>query len=172
MDAGTNSGTDSATTSGTAAGPGRTRDELSWIEVLDRAECWRRLASQPVGRIAFVDAGMPHVLPVNFAVDDDTILFRTSSLFARTPLPAPVSFEVDQYSPDTATGWSIVAHGPLTRVVDPDHVAACERSGLVGWAPGERNHWFRIRPSRITGRVVGRRRRNDGQGFLPYMPPD
>jgi nitroimidazol reductase NimA-like FMN-containing flavoprotein (pyridoxamine 5'-phosphate oxidase superfamily) len=148
------------------------RDELRWIEVLDQSDCWRRLAPQPVGRIAFIDAGEPHLLPVNFAVQSGAVVFRTSSLFATTTTPAPVAFEVDQYSPDTRTGWSIVVRGSLTRVVDAADVAGCAQTELLGWAPGDRDHWFRILPSRITGRVIGRRLRGHDCGYLPYMPPD
>ena len=148
------------------------RDDLSWIEVLDGADCWRRLASQPVGRVAFVDDGLPRVLPINYAVDDNTLLLRTSSLFANIVTPVPVAFETDHYEPDSRTGWSVVVRGSLERVGNRDEIEHCERTGLVGWAPGERNHWFRIVPGRVTGRAIGRRRHAHDEGFLPYMPPD
>jgi nitroimidazol reductase NimA-like FMN-containing flavoprotein (pyridoxamine 5'-phosphate oxidase superfamily) len=148
------------------------RDDLSWIEVLDSADCWGRLASQPVGRVAFIEDGLPRVLPINYAVDGNTLVFRTSSLFADTVTPVPISFETDHYELDSRTGWSVVVRGSLERVVDADDTERCERTGLLGWAPGERNHWFRIAPNRVTGRAIGRRRHAHDEGFLPYMPSD
>lgn len=135
-----------------------TGDELRWIEVLDVADCWRRLASQPIGRVAFIDADVPHVLPVNYAVDDGSLVFRTSSLFADVDAPVPIAFETDQSEPESRTGWSVVVRGSLARVVDADDIERYERAGLSGWAPGERNLWFRIVPRRVTGRAIGRRR--------------
>ena len=134
------------------------RDDLSWIEVLDGADCWRRLASQPVGRVAFIDDGHPRVLPINHAVDGNTLVFRTSSLFADTAAPVPIAFETDEYDAQSRTGWSVVVRGVLDPVVDRGEIERCERTGLLGWAPGERNHWFRIVPDRVTGRAIGRRR--------------
>lgn len=142
------------------------RDDLSWIEVLDVADCWRRLATQPVGRVAFIDDEVPRVLPINHAVDGQTVVFRTSSMFAGTATPVPIAFEVDQYEAESRTGWSVVVRGSLQRVVDPDETERCERTGLQGWAPGERDHWFRIAPSRVTGRAIGRRRAERG-GVAP-----
>src|SRR6266508_4316639 len=48
------------------------------LDELDRDECFRLLASVPVGRIAVCGPGQaPLVVPVNFALDGDVIVFRT-----------------------------------------------------------------------------------------------
>jgi len=147
-------------------------DELSWIVVLDSADCWNRVAQEPVSRIAFITDGHPQVLPINHAVDDQTIVFRTSSLFNWLSAPLPVALEVDHYDRESTTGWSVVLNGRLTPITDRDEIGSCEHLGLRAWAPGDRNSWFRIVPSMISGRVIGRRRRADDGSFLPYMPPD
>lgn len=152
--------------------PDSLTDELSWIVVLDSANCWNRVAEEPVSRIAFITDGHPQVLPINHAVDDQTVVFRTSSLFNWLSVPLPVALEVDHYDSESATGWSVVLNGLLTPITDRDEIGSCERLGLRAWAPGERNSWFRIVPSMISGRVIGRRRRADDGSFLPYMPPD
>ena len=41
------------------------------------AECWELLATQRVGRVEFLVGHYPLVFPVNYAVDDKTILYRT-----------------------------------------------------------------------------------------------
>ena len=43
------------------------------------AECWELLATQPVGRVAVIVGHYPVVFPVNYAVDDKTIVYRTGA---------------------------------------------------------------------------------------------
>jgi len=52
------------------------RTDLDWsgLEILSDAECHEHLAMGAVGRIGFVDEGSPVILPVNHAVDGDTIV--------------------------------------------------------------------------------------------------
>ncbi len=147
-------------------------DELSWIAVLDQADCWSRVTQEPVGRIGFMTYGHPQVLPINHAVDGQTIVFRTSTLFHWLSVPLPVALEVDQYDRDSATGWSVVVHGRLRPIHASHEIDACEQLGLTAWAPGDRNSWFRIVPSRISGRIIGRKQRADDGSFLPSMSPD
>ena len=45
--------------------------------VIPRAECLRLLAGQTVGRLGFVVHGRPMVLPVNYVLVGDLIVFRT-----------------------------------------------------------------------------------------------
>ena len=52
-------------------------DSRSGFEVLERRECLRLLAGEVVGRVGVVEAGSPLVLPVNFGLDGDIILFLT-----------------------------------------------------------------------------------------------
>lgn len=152
--------------------PDISSNELAWIAVLDQADCWNRVAQEPVSRIAFVIYGHPEVLPINHAVDGQSIVFRTSSLFSWLTAAVPIALEVDRYDKQSSTGWSVVVHGRLVPIQGDDEIDACERLGLTAWAPGERNSWFRIVPSRITGRLIGRHRRTADGSFLPYMPPD
>ncbi len=54
-----------------------TVDRRTGLEVLERHECLRLLASQPVGRVAVVVDAWPMIFPVNYALDGDSIVFRT-----------------------------------------------------------------------------------------------
>jgi Pyridoxamine 5'-phosphate oxidase len=56
-----------------------TVDSRTGLEVLDRDECLRLLASQPVGRVAVVVDGSPMIFPVNYALDGESIVFRSDA---------------------------------------------------------------------------------------------
>ena len=53
---------------------------------LDRAESLRLLAAKKVGRLGFLHEGAPMIMPMNFALDDERIIFRT---LAHGPQPGP-----------------------------------------------------------------------------------
>src|SRR5215218_3718189 len=57
-------------------GEGRRVREVRWQE-LTKQECFELLAGQHLGRVVLVDDRGPLALPVNFVVDDYTVLFRT-----------------------------------------------------------------------------------------------
>lgn len=132
------------------------------LEVLSREECLQLLRTASLGRIGVSVGALPMVLPVNFRLVGDRIVFRTgrgTKLDAAVE-NAVVAFEVDDMDPMSHTGWSVVATGLASEVTDPAEVTALEAAGLPHWAKG------------IDGRVVavsmdllsGRRLR---QGVLP-----
>jgi nitroimidazol reductase NimA-like FMN-containing flavoprotein (pyridoxamine 5'-phosphate oxidase superfamily) len=127
------------------------------LESLPAAEAWRLLRSVPVGRVAFVVAGWPVVLPVNFAVDGDAIVFRTGPGAKLAAVGGGrVAFEADAADSTYRAGWSVLAFGIADEVVDPAEVARLEGLPVRPWAGGERSHWVRIRVVRISGRRVPR----------------
>jgi uncharacterized protein len=71
------------------------------------------LARAEVGRLAVAVHGDPEIFPVNFVIDNRTVLFRTAegTKLASIAVSARVAFEVDGF--DTATGeaWSFVVRG-------------------------------------------------------------
>ena len=148
-------------------------DDIVWMSELDVSTCWRLVEQQPVGRVAFIRAGRPVILPVNHATDDETVVFRTARDSPLDELTArqPVAFEVDVAAADRQTGWSVLIAGEAERVDAP----AQRRIGAPGpqpWAPGDRDEWIRIVPSTVTGRAISRRRRQPDGTLLPYMPAD
>ena len=48
------------------------------VRKLDRDACWEFLRGHEFGRLAFHLAGEVHITPINYAVDGQTLLFRTS----------------------------------------------------------------------------------------------
>ncbi|MFJ5551791.1 helix-turn-helix domain-containing protein [Streptomyces sp. NPDC093225] len=123
---------------------------------LDEAESRSLLGTHGVGRVAVFTAEGPAILPVNYVVAGADIAFRTSG----DAVPAraagtEVAFEVDRIDEVAATGWSVLAVGELRGVTDADELRrlnAAARS--VPWAGGERAHWMRLTPVRLTGRRI------------------
>jgi len=52
-------------------------DGRTWLELIPPAECWKLLSGTPVGRVGVLVDSAPEIYPVNFVVDEETIVFRT-----------------------------------------------------------------------------------------------
>jgi nitroimidazol reductase NimA-like FMN-containing flavoprotein (pyridoxamine 5'-phosphate oxidase superfamily) len=134
------------------------------MEDLDEAECMRLLALGVIGRLAFVGRYDLTVLPVNYRLVDGAILFRTAqdSLTGedlRTGIAHAdfkVAFEVDDISEATRDGWSVLVQGPAHHMDSPAEREAALAAGVVTWPPGEKDHFIRITPERVTGRRIRR----------------
>lgn len=113
------------------------------------------LRTQPVGRLAYVVDDEPQVIPLNYAVHQGTVIFRTSygELLDRIHR-LPVVFEVDHVDPMKHTGWSVIVHGRAEEIARADELEAVRELPLRPWAPGDRDHYVRIESTRITGRVI------------------
>jgi nitroimidazol reductase NimA-like FMN-containing flavoprotein (pyridoxamine 5'-phosphate oxidase superfamily) len=112
------------------------------------------LASVPVGRVAFVEAGEPIVLPVNHTVVGHRVAFRTTqgALLHEALMDRSVAFEVDDFVPERRAGWSVLVRGRATLADDE-----AELDGLVldAWADSvERNDWVVILADEISGRRI------------------
>jgi nitroimidazol reductase NimA-like FMN-containing flavoprotein (pyridoxamine 5'-phosphate oxidase superfamily) len=136
----------------------RSADPRTGIEMLDREECLRLLATQEVGRVAVVDHGQPHVMPVNYVLDGDAVVFRTA---AGTKLAgatgSQVAFEVDETDRARRSAWSVVVHGLAQEVTAYDAPALVDRIAAIElhpWAEFDKPHVLRIAPHTITGRRV------------------
>lgn len=124
------------------------------LEVLGREECLRLLRSATIGRVGTTIGALPTVLPVNFRVVDDRIVFRTT---VGTKLDAAatnsvVAFEVDAIDPLNHGGWSVVVTGIAREVTDPSELAALSAANIPFWAPTSDGHVVAIRTEMISGR--------------------
>lgn len=123
--------------------------------VLTRDECYDRLRSARVGRIAFVSHGDPVILPVNHALDGESVVFRTApgSKLLAGDSELRVAFEVDGFDADRRTGWSVLVRGTASTVEDAGEVKRLNRIGVWPWADlVERSYWIRIASYSVTGR--------------------
>src|SRR5262245_61685382 len=127
------------------------------LRELSPAECGNLIAAGGVGRIATSTDDGPVILPVNFIVHTETVVFRTPAhgLIGRIGTASEIAFEVDRLDGQMREGWSVLLVGAMERVEDPDEAAAVVASAdLEPWVGGVRNLVVRIRPRRVTGRRV------------------
>lgn len=129
------------------------------LVVLDEDACLERLASVPIGRVAFPLAGHILVLPVTFAVDGRTgIVFRTgrgSKLVSAERDVTDVAFEADEFDLTTRSGWSVLVRGRLDEVLEMIEIARLRSLPLEPWADQvSRPHWLRIGIERLSGREI------------------
>ena len=146
-----------------------TGQERADVEILERAECLALLATAPVGRVAVpVPGEAPLVVPVNFLLVGERVLFRTDygTVFRRAVLAEqPVSFQVDEIDVATRTGWSVLVAGQASEVGEWE----ASSLKLQPWAAGGKDHWVQLEAGSVTGRrlalpeVAGGR---DGAGYL------
>ena len=131
-------------------------DARTGMEVLDRSQCLDALRTVPVGRVVMVVGGSPFVVPVNFCVDGESVVFRTEDgTKLRAAGRGSVAFEADAYDAAARTGWSVVVHGDAHEI-DPPAATADGTPAFdpEPWARGEKAHWVRIDATSITGRRV------------------
>jgi nitroimidazol reductase NimA-like FMN-containing flavoprotein (pyridoxamine 5'-phosphate oxidase superfamily) len=127
------------------------------LEEVDREACLALLRTQSVGRLAVADHGYypPHIVPVNFELDGDAVVFRSDDgLKFRLSVLAEhsVSFEVDWIDPAGRLAWSVVVQGRAQLLTAEEIEQLPYGRWLQPWAPGERTSWVRIVPYAITGR--------------------
>lgn len=124
------------------------------LELVGVPECWSLLETQSVGRLAVAIRNRPDIFPINYLVDDETIVFRTNPgmKLAAAIGGESVAFEVDVYDPGTGAGWSVVVTGEAVQVKTLDELLRVEELPLEPAAPGQKNRWVRIHPLSVTGR--------------------
>lgn len=124
------------------------------LEVLEREECMRLLATATLGRIGLTSGALPTVLPVNFRVLGDRIFIRTgrgTKLEAATDR-AVVAFEVDDFDGIEHSGWSVVVTGVAAEITDRDEVARLGDIGVPRWAPTGEDRLVSITTELVSGR--------------------
>jgi len=130
---------------------------------LSVAECRDLLETDTVGRIAFTTPRGPRIVPVNYALAGDVLMFRTrpySELATYAP-GTQVAFEIDHLDAERKRGWSVVAHGLCQLDDQPEpgpHAADPEP-----WAGEDRPLRLRLAWRGLSGRRVG-------SSFWPYPP--
>lgn len=127
------------------------------MDDLSREESLKLLGSQSLGRLAVADHGYypPHIVPVNFILDGESVLFRSDDglKFKLSVLSEhSVSFEADSVEPSGQMGWSVVVQGRAELLTDEEAHAVTLGAWLRPLAPGAKEQWVRIVPYTITGR--------------------
>ena len=119
-------------------------------------QCWDRLATHGIGRVGLSTHAGPAIIPVNYTVDNRTIVLRTASdSMTASVLDTEVAFEVDHLDEHLSEGWSVLIVGNAERVSDPETVLRlADAPGAIPWAGGRRDLVIRIIPTQVTGRRV------------------
>ncbi|MFI6409567.1 helix-turn-helix domain-containing protein [Streptomyces sp. NPDC050548] len=136
-------------------GPEQADRHAEFVE-LSTQECRTLLSTHGVGRVAIPVEDGPVIVPVNYSVVDDLIVFRTDpgSVTSRAP-GCRVAFEVDRIDDAFSTGWSVLVRGRATAVTEPDAVRRLtELAYSSPWAGGQRELWVSVRPDAMTGRRI------------------
>jgi nitroimidazol reductase NimA-like FMN-containing flavoprotein (pyridoxamine 5'-phosphate oxidase superfamily) len=123
---------------------------------LSDTECWDKLGTHGVGRIAVpVQQKGPDVLPVNYLVDEGTVVYRTAPGGPAEPAAGEgVSFQVDQIDDHFDHGWSVLLTGTAEPVEGGEEADRLAERAPEPWAGGERPVWVRVRPKSVTGRRI------------------
>ncbi|MFC9496618.1 MULTISPECIES: pyridoxamine 5'-phosphate oxidase family protein [unclassified Streptomyces] len=140
-------------------GMGRAARHPELIE-LSVEECWARLSTHGVGRVAVDGPAGPFVVPLNYSVVDGMIAYRTApDATPATAVGTHVAFEVDQIDEALSQGWSVLLQGPARAVSDADTVRRLNALAYSEpWAGGERDMWVCIDPDSVSGRRIVVRR--------------
>ncbi|MET0766369.1 MAG: pyridoxamine 5'-phosphate oxidase family protein [Aeromicrobium sp.] len=128
------------------------------FRVLPEDECFKLLSSTTVGRVAFANADGLQLIPLNFAIIDSEIYFRTATdsvLDALAQGHDEVAFGVDYHSELYRDGWNVTVKGATSRVADPDlYERVMSWSKLHPWAGGSRGVVIHLAPRSVEGRQV------------------
>lgn len=130
------------------------KNNVPEAEILDPEECWTLLAETTVGRLAVIVDGHPDVFPVNFTVEDQTLIFRTGGGTKQRAIQSDstVALEADAVSAQFGLAWSVVVKGKAVET-QPTGAALDEiRRGLFPWQGVGQEHLVRIVPESVTGR--------------------
>jgi nitroimidazol reductase NimA-like FMN-containing flavoprotein (pyridoxamine 5'-phosphate oxidase superfamily) len=122
------------------------------VSILPESECWSLLASTALGRLVTSVGDQPEIFPVNFVVQDRTVLFRTAegTKLVSAAINHHVLFEADDH--DVAEGWSVIVKGIARMLHTDDDIAKAERAQLLPWTAIRKQHYVRVLPVQITGR--------------------
>ena len=112
------------------------------VIVLTEEECWKLLRLETVGRLVTHVGDVVDIVPLNFVVDDGSLMFRTAagSKLAGLTVNSSVALEVDRFTEER--GWSVVVHGR----------AAAERLPLTPLVSTVKPTFVRIHVDSVRGR--------------------
>lgn len=124
------------------------------VENLSESRCWELLRHAEIGRLAVWVQDHPEIFPLNFAVDQGALVFRTAegTKVAAALGESAVALEIDGPSADADTAWSVVVKGRAQQITDTAGLMDTLRLPLFPWQGGEKGKFVRIVPTEVTGR--------------------
>jgi nitroimidazol reductase NimA-like FMN-containing flavoprotein (pyridoxamine 5'-phosphate oxidase superfamily) len=126
-------------------------NEQQVVAALAEDEAWEFLRRHQFGRLAYHLVGEVHIVPLNYAVSQRYVLFRTApgSKLLGIVMNENVAFEVDRVDDDNAT--SVVVRGVASLLRD---TAADRADALLvpSWVPTDKDEIVAIDVREISGR--------------------
>tara|TARA_Y100000385_G_scaffold194364_1_gene201201 strand:- start:18 stop:560 length:543 start_codon:yes stop_codon:yes gene_type:complete len=122
-------------------------------EVLDTTACWALLGDADVGRLAVDNGGRPDIFPINFVIDNQSIVFRSGpgTKLAASALMHYVAFEIDGYEPSDRIAWSVVVKGRANQIERMQDVYNAQDLPLFPWIVSDKPDFVRITVDKVTG---------------------
>jgi uncharacterized protein len=129
-------------------------DPSEGMTILEPNACWALLRTADVGRLAVSITDHPDIFPINFVVDQGTVVFRTAegTKLAASVLGVAVAFEVDGYDADAGDAWSVVIKGRAEEINRMYELFDAAELPLFPWHAAPKQCFVRIVPLEITGR--------------------
>ena len=122
------------------------------VTVLSVEQCWELLREAEFGRLAYRLSDEINLVPVNFAVDGDRLLFRTAEgdKLLGVVMHPDVVFEIDDY--DESHAHSVIVRGTARRL-EEDEEHRADEIGLRPWLTDLKYNVVEIRPTSLSGRA-------------------
>ncbi|WP_157559094.1 pyridoxamine 5'-phosphate oxidase family protein [Nocardioides sp. Soil774] len=128
-------------------------DEMDEVVTsLSEDECWDMLREEEFARLAFRLVDEVHITPINYAVEHDTVLFRTAGgdKLLSVAMGSEVALEIDRYDEEHAR--SVVVRGSA-RILGEDEEHRAENVPLRPWVGTLKYNVVEITPRVVTGRA-------------------
>lgn len=122
------------------------------VRELTDEECWELLSAHELGRLGFRLLEQVHVVPINYTVDEDTLLFRTAegSKLLGVVMHGDVVLEIDDH--DDHDAWSVIVRG-VAQLLDEASAHRADNLPLRPWVDNPKYNVVEIVPTEITGRA-------------------
>ena len=126
------------------------------LERLDREECRRLLESANIGRLAYCTDAGPRIIPMNYTLVSEGVVFRTSidTEASHQLFDQPIAFEVDQVDEFLQTGWSVLVVGNAQPLREESLLLLDVGQAPQPWPEGRRALVVQLPLTMITGRRV------------------
>ena len=121
-------------------------------EILDANSCWDLLRGVSVGHLAVFVNGYPEVFPINYKVDQQSLVFRTGEGTKLRAAGGPLAVALEADGHDDAKAWSVLVKGKAVVLEPSDELLTGAGLTLFPWQAGEKDHFVRIVPASVTGR--------------------
>lgn len=134
-------------------------DQRPAFEELGPEDCLELLREEPVGRVALTARALPVVLPVNFALLDGDVVWRSAqgTKLNDASTGFVVAFEADHFEPDHKQGWSVMIQGLAHVITDVEELDRAKELPLEPWAlDGVADRYVCLVPNIVTGMRVHR----------------